>query len=95
MSDQNIGSVYLLHFSAPISERHTTQHYMGWAKSLPARIAHHRAGSGARLTQVAREKGIDFTVARTWDNVDRNFERKLKNGKRGPRLCPTCQEAAR
>lgn len=85
----NVGTVYLLHFDRPISDHHTTQHYLGWARHLPSRIAKHANGSGARLTQVARERGIGFTVARTWPG-DRNFERTLKRRKYGPRICPIC-----
>jgi predicted GIY-YIG superfamily endonuclease len=86
------GTVYLLHFETPISSGHTTQHYIGWAKYLPARIQAHLAGQGARLTQVALERNIGFVIARTW-NGDRNYERKLKNQKHGPRLCPICEQA--
>lgn len=84
------GTVYLLHFDERISPRHTTQHYIGWASNLEARLEHHAKGSGARLTAVAVERGIGWTVARTWDDADRDFERSLKNRKNGPRLCPIC-----
>jgi predicted GIY-YIG superfamily endonuclease len=58
-------AAYLLHFEAPIAPgRHTCQHYIGSAKRLRVRIAEHRAGRGARLTQVALERGIAFTVGR-------------------------------
>lgn len=84
-----LGLIYLLHFERPISEAHRAQHYIGWALDLPARLALHRAGRGARLTQVAVARGIDFEVVRIWEGT-RDFERQLKNGKRGPRLCPIC-----
>jgi predicted GIY-YIG superfamily endonuclease len=87
--DATTGTIYLLHFERPISDRHTTRHYLGWARNLDARIKHHRQGTGARLTQVAHERGITFEIARIWKG-DRNEERRLKNSKRGPRLCPTC-----
>lgn len=83
------GTIYLLHFEAPISSAHTTQHYLGWAEDLEPRISAHRAGDGARLTQVARERGIGFTVVRTWHGT-RALERKLKNRHDAPRLCPCC-----
>lgn len=83
------GIVYLLHFDRPISDKHTTQHYIGWTLHLPSRLRAHSEGRGARLTEVARERGISFTIARTWRG-DRNFERKLKNRHEGPRLCPIC-----
>lgn len=84
-----LGICYLLHFSHPISAAHTCQHYIGWCIDLNVRMAMHRAGKGARLTQVAVERGIGFEVVRTWPG-SREFERYLKNGKRAPRLCPMC-----
>jgi hypothetical protein len=54
------GTVYLLHFDRPISDKHTAQHYTGWTKYLPARALAHLRGRGARLTQVACERGIGF-----------------------------------
>lgn len=82
--------VYLLHFSQPIAPgRHTAQHYIGFTDDLQQRIAAHRAGTGARLCEVAKERGISFVVAQLWEG-DRALERKLKNRKSGPRLCPIC-----
>ena len=87
-----MGYCYLLHFDQPISEKHTCQHYLGYtSKSIKARIEEHRTGAGARLTQVALERGISFIVVRTWKNMTRSDERRLKNRKAGPRLCPVCQ----
>lgn len=83
------GTIYLLHFAQPISLRSTCQHYLGWCLDLDARLAAHRAGRGARLTQVAVEREITFNVVRTWSGT-RDFERTLKNQKRGPKLCPVC-----
>ena len=83
------GTVYLLHFERPICPTRPCQHYLGWALDLDTRIADHRAGRGARLTQVALERGIEFEVVRTWPG-DRTFERKLKHRKESPRLCPIC-----
>lgn len=86
------GTVYLLHFDRPISDRHTAQHYIGWAFHLGSRIEQHLKGKGARLTQVARERGIGFVIAETWPG-DRYFERRLKDRKMGSRLCPICKRA--
>lgn len=83
------GLIYLLHFERPISSAHTCQHYIGWALDLNARLGMHRAGKGARLTQVAVERGIGFEVVRTWPGT-RDLERQLKNRKEAPRLCPMC-----
>lgn len=84
-------AVYLLHFSQPISPAHTCQHYLGYAQDVDARIAQHRAGQGARLCEVAKERGIDFQVVRVWEDGDRSFERRLKNRHNSPQLCPLCQ----
>lgn len=86
-------AVYLLHFHTPISFFHTCQHYLGYADFWPDRIAIQRAGNchAARLCQVARERGIDFTVVRIWPDGDRALERQLKNRKNSPRLCPVCR----
>ena len=82
--------VYLLHFSQPIAPgRHTARHYIGFTNDLEQRIAQHRAGTGARLCEVAKERGISFVVAQLWEG-DRALERKLKRRHAGPRLCPIC-----
>jgi hypothetical protein len=49
-------------------------------------------GKGAKITQAAHARGIPFVIARTWQG-DRSFERKIKNRKEGPRLCPICCKA--
>lgn len=87
-----MGYCYLLHFSAPIAPgAHTCQHYLGYtSRRVSERINEHRSGRGARLTQVARERGITFTVVPTWRGT-RSDERRLKNRKEGPHLCPICQ----
>ena len=86
------GTVYLLHLSAPVSPLHTTQHYLGFATDLDARLAEHRNGTGARLLEVCKERGITFECVRTWEG-DRTKERRLKNRKNSPRLCPVCAAA--
>jgi predicted GIY-YIG superfamily endonuclease len=88
------GVVYLLHLDRPLSPLHTAQHYLGWAARLAPRLAHHEAGTGARFTAVAIERGIAWTVARTWEG-DRVLERRLKRRHEGPRLCPICRTTAR
>lgn len=85
-------SVYLLHFDRPISPCHTAQHYLGYTKRLQDRIEAHRRGQGSRLCAVARERGIDFQVARTWTKGTRRLERQLKARKSAPRLCPICKK---
>jgi predicted GIY-YIG superfamily endonuclease len=81
--------VYLLHFSDPISPLHTAQHYLGWTNDLGQRLADHAAGRGARLTQVALERGISWQLAAIWPG-DRAYERWLKSRKCSPRFCPIC-----
>lgn len=82
------GTIYLLHFDAPLAH---AQHYVGYAEDLDARIERHRKGNGARLVAVFAERGVGFTVARTWPG-DRTKERRIKNQKNAPRLCPICRE---
>jgi len=78
---------YLLHFVEPYKH---AKHYLGVAEDVSARLEQHRKGTGARLTQVVREAGISFVVARTWRG-GRRLERKLKGWHSGVRLCPICQ----
>jgi predicted GIY-YIG superfamily endonuclease len=85
MSNQSPGYVYFLRFTEPISAGHTTQHYIGWASDLANRVETHRERPDARLLQVAKERGINFEVARVWKG-SREDERYLKNLKAGHRL---------
>jgi predicted GIY-YIG superfamily endonuclease len=85
--------VYLLHFtdSAGNTARYRhAGHYIGSAKYLDARIAHHRDGSGANLTRVIRAAGLTFTVAATWRG-GRDKERQLKSRGGASRICPVCK----
>jgi hypothetical protein len=36
------------------------------------------------------QAGIEFKIVRIWDDVDRDFERKLKKRKNAKYLCPNC-----
>lgn len=83
------GTVYLIHLDSPIAH---AQHYIGWARNLKRRLAHHRKGTGAKFLAEAVRRGIGFDIVREWDDADRNFERKLKNRKHAPRICPACRE---
>lgn len=80
------GVVYLLHFDRRY--RHAG-HYLGWAGNLPARLNHHRAGSGARLLAVVQAEGIGWHLARTWPG-GRDEERRLKSHGGASRICPSC-----
>jgi predicted GIY-YIG superfamily endonuclease len=81
------GLVYLLHFDEPYKH---AKHYLGWTRDLDARLADHRAGSGARLLAVLKREGIGFSLARTWAPADRHRERQIKNQGGLSRSCPTC-----
>ena len=92
-------TVYLLHLSRPLNRGVARNgkplqagHYLGFTDDLVGRILDHQEGKGARFTQVCLERGIRWSLARVWegDQADRTFERKLKNSKHGPRLCPIC-----
>src|SRR5262245_57772733 len=83
------GTVYLLHFNSPYKH---ARHYVGYTKDLPARLAAHANGQGARLLEVITGAGISFQLARTWQGTRRD-ERRIKNRKEAPRLCPLCRRA--
>ncbi|MBN1886948.1 MAG: hypothetical protein JW850_03125 [Thermoflexales bacterium] len=85
------GTVYLLHFERKYKH---AQHYLGWTVDLDHRLAAHRSGNGARLVEVITGEGIGFALARTWRG-GRDLERRLKQRKNSPRLCPLCQEQVR
>jgi hypothetical protein len=87
--------VSLLHVAAPISPAHTAQHSLGWARDIPARLAEHAAGGGARLTRVPLERGIAWEPVRTWPGETRADERRHKRGAHGTRLCPLCRAGRR
>lgn len=89
--------MYLLHFDRPISDRHTTQHYLGFVVDgqLGRRMELHARGAGARLTAVALTRGIGWQLARTWPGATRVDERHLKNNKEGRQLCPVCSPRCR
>lgn len=85
---EEVGTVYLTHFLKPYKH---AEHYLGFATNLEARLEHHRKGTGARLMQVIRDAGIGFVLTRTWDDVTRTTERRLKNGGGLNRQCPVCK----
>ena len=82
--------VYLLHFSEPYQH---ARHYIGFShttRTLKARLAHHASGTGAKLMRAVGRAGIEWSLARTWKDGDRTFERQLKNRKNSSLLCPIC-----
>ena len=86
-----MGTIYLVHLDGGfrMDARRTARHYIGWARNVDARLAHHRAGTGSNFLRVAGDRGISFDVVRTWTG-DRTAERRLKRQRNAPRLCPTC-----
>jgi len=66
-------TVYLLHFDEPIGDLDNphgqAQHYLGYADDLEVRLERHRAGNGARLLEVCKERGITWRLVRTWSGV--------------------------
>ena len=84
--------IYLLHFSAPVGH---AQHYLGSTVDVEYRLAEHRSGQGARLTQVAVQRGATLLLVRTWHG-GRNRERQFKEGYNHSftRLCPLCHPGA-
>lgn len=86
--------VYLLHLERKF---YRVQHYVGYTKdaeTLELRMKTHRAGRGSRLLKAAANAGIDFVLARVWEEGDLRFERKLKQQRHHPMLCPYCQPGA-
>lgn len=87
MTDE-LGTIYLLHFERPF--RHA-RHYLGWARNLEARLAHHEAGTGANILRHVAKAGIAWTLVRTWQEQTRTEERRLKKHS-STRYCPVCQD---
>lgn len=79
--------VYLLHLDPPL---HHARHYLGWSTDIPKRVDSHLAGKGSPLVRAALKQGSVITLARTWLGLTRNDERRMKDGKNVPRLCPLC-----
>lgn len=99
------GQVYLLHFDIQPDQIVPTtrpdaytktfhaRHYLGWALVAQDRIdEHYKNQSGVKLIDAVHNAGITFTVARVWDDVTREFERKLKNQGGLSRHCPICKK---
>jgi hypothetical protein len=74
--------------------RTNSQLLQHWTQNLPARLAVHTQGRGARLVEVVTGHGIGFVLARTWPG-DRYLERALKRRRMAPRYCPICRAARR
>jgi hypothetical protein len=80
------GTVYLLHFERPYCGH--MQHYLGFAYDLEQGLESHRQGIAGVTTRLAFNKGIGFTLARTWPGTPK-LKRQIKD--RGPvNYCPIC-----
>jgi len=86
-----MSTIYLIHIEPPYKQ---ARHYLGSTENgAEERLTEHRARRGARLTQVAVDAGCQLLLVRTWEG-GRNEERRLKNHKNSPRLCPLCNPQA-
>lgn len=95
-----VGTVYLIHLSQPLGNdgnggRNSASHYLGWTGgALEERIAAHGTSKGSCLLAEANRRGIAWEVVRTWEDVDRHFERRLKRRGSAKRICPCCNPDA-
>lgn len=82
------GTLYLLHFSAPVGH---AAHYVGWTKGADPqpRFAAHLAGRGSPLVRAAVRLGITVTLACHTPGT-RTQERLLKRRKSTRDYCPMC-----
>jgi hypothetical protein len=86
------GVTYLIHLDRPLGSDHPkgrAGHYLGTTVNLDRRLETHRAGKGSRMLAAAVQRGIGFSVVRTWPG-GREVERQVKNRRNAPRLCPVC-----
>ena len=93
------GTVYLLHLLRPYVPYPDAppcacaQHYTGFAEGgalgLARRLAEHGTAHGSPLLLAARQAGITWELARTWDGT-RARERQLKRQGSARRYCPLC-----
>lgn len=86
--------VYLIHLEKPLCNH--AQHYLGYTalESVHDRLARHKRGDGAKMLRAANEQGISYQIVRTWSCTSipeaKSLERRLKNQRNAPRLCPVC-----
>lgn len=76
------GTIYIIMLETPLgNERHRAAFYIGWAKNVEARFAHHCAGTaGVAFTGAAVERGIKMTIVWTEPGT-KTRERQIKNRK--------------
>ena len=90
MTSLVIGTVYLLHYTVHV--RGNKQHYLGFTqKSLEARLNEHDSGVfGSQMSNLAVKLGSKAIVAKTWEGVSVDFEKKLKRERHLGRYCSLC-----
>src|SRR5260370_10973923 len=87
VSTNAAGLLYLLCFRERLgTDRHSIKHYLGFTWDLDARLEKHRAGQGARITEVLKERGIGWDVTAVWPG-NRGIENQLKLHS-ATRICP-------
>ena len=86
----SVGNVYLLHYEKPIRGK---KHYLGFTmKKVAMRLQEHNSGwYGSQMTNLAVQNGSECVLARTWEGVSVQFEKKLKREKNLKRHCPICK----
>ncbi|MGE0131852.1 MAG: endonuclease [Blastocatellales bacterium] len=84
-------TIYLYHFDAPLKH---SSHYLGSAVNFDARHAEHAGGNGSKMMAAVVAAGINYTLARRWDDVPRYHEATLHRRKDNPSLCPICSGGA-
>jgi hypothetical protein len=93
VSTNATGLLYLLCFRERLgTDKHSIKHYLGFTWDLDARLEKHRAGQGARITEVLKERGIGWDVAAVWPG-NRGIENQLKLHS-ATRICPRCTPGA-
>lgn len=92
MAADTPGVIYLIHLEPTYKQ---AGHYLGWTgNGWGTRLRQHLRGQGNPLVRAAVKAGSTVILARLWKG-DRNAERRLKNRKEGPRLCPVCKALGR
>lgn len=93
---RHLQGVYLIHLDRPMpNSLRQTQHYLGWASDVEARVVRHWSGDGAKMLRAAREQGICWELVRVWPNAPRLIEALLKRKRNGRRICPVCSPKGR
>lgn len=84
--------VYLIHFTEKLAH---AGHYVGFAENdVAARFEDHLKGRGSRILAHLNQIGKTYMLVRIWSSGDRKLERRLKNRKDAPKLCPVCSPDA-